>query len=57
MKSETDLTTEELEEKYNSSGDGEHPVFTRSLWRKAIADEITNCHYWNWLVCQVSLKD
>lgn len=44
-----DLTAVQLDDKYNSDGDGEHPGFPRSEWREAVACEETTCGYWDWV--------
>lgn len=43
------LKADELDEKYNPTGGGEHPLFTRSHWRADVIDEITICGYWEWV--------
>lgn len=44
-----DLSAEELDDKYNPEGDGEHPFLTRADWREAVANEDTISGYWAWL--------
>lgn len=46
---DTELSAEQLDDKYNPNGDGEHPVHTRGAW----VDEAFNHHtlrgYWDWV--------
>lgn len=49
------LSAEQLDDKYNPDGDGEHPVITRSLWREAVSSCDTISGYWAWLQHQLSL--
>lgn len=44
-----DLTSEELDLKYNPDGTGEHPVLTRSTWRNEVVMEHTQDGYWSWV--------
>lgn len=44
-----DLTAEQLDDKYNSDGDGEHPLITREDWRTEVAAHGTINGYWEWL--------
>ena len=44
-----ELTAEQLDDKYNSNGDGEHPLITREDWRNAVAAHVTINGYWDWL--------
>jgi hypothetical protein len=44
-----ELTAEQLDDKYNLNGDGEHPVLTRDEWRNAVAMHETSSGYWDWL--------
>lgn len=44
-----ELSAEQLDEKYNPNGDGEHPVFQRMYWRDAVAAENTISGYWDWV--------
>jgi hypothetical protein len=48
------LTASQLEDKYNPEGDGEHPIYTRDVWRQAVADEETISGYWDWLVYRIT---
>lgn len=43
------LSAEQLDEKYNPDGDGEHPVFTRDEWRDAVGNQDTISGYWDWV--------
>lgn len=47
------LSAEQLDEKYNPDGDGEHPVHTRRDWRCAVVAEDTITGYWDWVVHQL----
>lgn len=40
---------EELDAEFNEDGDGEHPEYTRAMWREAVADESTLFGYWEWV--------
>lgn len=44
-----DLSAEELDDKYNPNGDGEHPLLTRKEWRAVVGDGGTSLGYWQWL--------
>lgn len=44
-----ELTAEQLDEKYNETGDGEHPRFLRIDWQIAVGAEETISGYWAWL--------
>ena len=46
---DADLSAEELDDKYNPNGDGEHPRITRKMWREAVSVEATISGYWDWL--------
>lgn len=43
------LSPDQLDDKYNPDGDGEHPDFIRADWRKAVNDQATISGYWVWL--------
>jgi len=43
------LTADALQAKHSPNGDGEHPVYTRSTWREAVALEHTALGYWVWI--------
>lgn len=43
------LTAEQLNDKYNPNGDGEHPVFTRGDWRSEVFNEFTLRGYWEYV--------
>lgn len=47
------LTADQLDDKYNPEGDGEHPKFTRESWRRAVAGRDTICGYWEWVACKL----
>lgn len=48
-----DLTAEQLDDKYNPDGDGEHPYFTRKEWRNEVANENTCSGYWLWMQSEI----
>lgn len=50
------LSAEDLDNKYNPEGDGEHPTFPRSHWREAVANEGTVSGYWQWCKHMLELK-
>jgi hypothetical protein len=43
------LNPDQLDEKYNPDGDGEHPTHTRFDWRQAVAEQSTISGYWVWV--------
>ena len=43
------LTEEQLDEKYNPDGDGEHPTHTRDCWQRAVLNDETSQGYWQWV--------
>lgn len=43
------LTGYDLEGKYSPHGGGEHPMFSRIMWREAVASEDTISGYWAWV--------
>lgn len=43
------LTPEQLDDKWNPDGDGEHPEYTRLDWRNAVSNEETITGYWQWV--------
>ena len=47
--SDAELSVEQLDEKYNPDGDGEHYQFTREQWREAVSQNQTASDYWTWL--------
>lgn len=49
-----DLNAERLDDKYNPEGNGEHPQFTREMWREAVANDYTLSGYWYWVECQIA---
>jgi hypothetical protein len=48
MTEDSGLSASLLDDKYNSDGDGEHPIFLRKHWREAVAQEHTVHGYWDW---------
>lgn len=43
------LSAEQLEQKFNACGEGEHPMFTVRMWREAVAQKDTLSGYWEWV--------
>lgn len=43
------LTAEQLDDKYNPDGDGEHPGFPRAMWRDWVDERDTISGYWVWV--------
>lgn len=43
------LSPDQLDDKYNWDGDGEHPKIPRSAWREAVAQNDTISGYWEWV--------
>lgn len=50
---EKDLSTLQLDDLYNPEGDGEHPVFSRSQWKRDVASDNTVSGYWDWVFNQI----
>lgn len=48
-----ELSPLQLDDKYNPSGSGEHPVFTRQLWRGDVFTQDTLYGYWDWVFNQI----
>lgn len=55
--SDKDLTAEQLDDKYNPDGDGEHPGHTRSDWVWAVQNRDTISGYWVWVAYQLTQDD
>ena len=53
MNDERFLTAEQLDDIYNPDGDGEHPTYTRGMWRQAVSQKETLRGYWDWVVAQI----
>lgn len=49
-KADRELTADQLSEKYNPEGEGEHFEFTRADWRDEVAEENVLSGYWVWVV-------
>lgn len=49
------LSAEQLDDKYNPDGGGQHPEFTRAMWREEVANERVYCGYWAW--CEVRVDE
>lgn len=56
MENDVDLSPEQLDDKYNPEGGGQHPVHTRSEWIQDVANENTLSGYWEWVSHQLILK-
>lgn len=50
---DTELTAEQLDDKYNPEGGGQHPDFTREDWMWAVSNEDTLSGYWAWVVMRI----
>lgn len=48
------LTAEQLDDKYNPEGGGEHPQFPREQWRWHVDAENTLLGYWDWVEHQIT---
>ena len=48
------LTAEQLDDKYNPEGYGEHPVITRECWQQEVFEGNTLLGYWDWLVSELT---
>lgn len=46
---EEDLSADDLDNKYKAQGGGEHPMFSRLMWREAVANQDTITGYWGWV--------
>lgn len=53
LNEDAELSAEELDDKYNQDGEGEHPYFTRKSWRKVVKHQGTSLGYWAWLKNQL----
>lgn len=47
------LTADQLDEKYNPVGDGEHPTHPRAAWREKVSHGNTLRSYWDWVHAQI----
>lgn len=50
------LTAEQLDDKYNPDGGGEHPLHSRGDWREAVDQLDTISGYWDWVAHQLSIE-
>ena len=50
------LTAEQLDDRYNPDGDGQHRTYTRSLWVRAVNMDATLSGYWDWVHYQLTLE-
>lgn len=51
--SDIGLTAEQLDDKYNPDGDGEHPLWTRETWIQAVCEQDTLRGYWDWVTAMI----
>lgn len=51
------LTAEQLDDKYNPEGGGQHPEYTRADWRAAVDNEDTISGYWEWVKHQLVMEE
>ena len=50
---DSDLSAEQLDDKYNPDGDGQHPEHTREEWIGDVFQGHTLVGYWQWVVKQI----
>jgi len=50
------LRADQLDDKYNPDGDGQHPGYTRWQWRSAVARENTVSGYWEWVEHRLEME-
>lgn len=48
------LCADELDDRYNPEGNGEHPLFSRQDWRSEVALGDTSIGYWDWVERQIA---
>ena len=48
------LTAEQLDDKYNPDGDGQHPEITKWEWVSAVRHDETLSGYWEWVQFQLT---
>ena len=48
-----ELSSDQLDAKYNPDGGGEHPVFNRAAWADDVLRQHTLSGYWDWVVHQI----
>lgn len=48
LQADADLIPEQLDDKYNQEGGGEHPAFPRAFWRQDVSNGDTLLGYWEW---------
>ncbi len=51
------LTAEQLDDRYNPDGRGEHPDYPREEWRWEVGEENTLLGYWEWVVHMLESED
>lgn len=49
-----ELNSAQLDDKYNTDGDGEHPYYVKASWREAVGAQQTLVGYWDWVAYQIS---
>ena len=55
---DSELTQQELEATYTGgSGWGDHPTYQRQQWRSEVANEDTQCGYWEWVYVMVQNEE
>lgn len=59
---EKQLSLLQLQDKYSLEGtwhDGwaDHPKFAREEWRSEVADDLTQCGYWEWVFNKIQSGD
>ena len=54
MNNDYRLTAEQLDDKYNPEGGGEHPDYTREEWRWEVGEDHTLLGYWQWVAHRLS---
>lgn len=53
QKPDVELTPDQLSEKYNPDGGGQHPEHTRADWRDEVLRDHTLRGYWDWVSAQL----
>lgn len=57
MPGDDGLTADQLDDKYNPNGGGEHPKHTRSEWVGDVQIGITLRGYWDWVASTIEQED
>jgi hypothetical protein len=50
---DSQLTAEQLDDKYNPGGDGRHPIFGEEGWMQEVLQRHTLRGYWDWVAAQI----